>query len=78
MCVTCRDHGFLCRVLVSLGDISIEDSETHRVAVIDVMTDLGKSYGTFANDARQLDAEEINVAAGLLDIPISSVQLDVR
>ena len=46
------------------GDDSSEP-DTFRIGVMESLTGLGETYGTVANQAKQLAADEINAAGGI-------------
>ena len=46
------------------GDDSSEP-DTFRIGVMESVTGLGETYGTVANQAKQLAADEINAAGGI-------------
>ncbi len=52
-------------IFASCGDDGAEDEEPYRVGVLESLTGLGETYGTAANDSKQMALDEINAAGGI-------------
>ena len=52
-------------IFASCGDGVAEDEEPYRVGVLESLTGLGETYGTAANDSKQMALDEINAAGGI-------------
>lgn len=50
---------------LACGDGGSSEDEVYRVGVLESLTGLGETYGTVANNAKQLAADEINAAGGI-------------
>ncbi len=55
----------LALMALSCGDGGGSEDEVYRVGVLESLTGLGETYGTVANNAKQLAADEINAAGGI-------------
>ena len=55
-----------------------EDAEPFRVGVMESLTGAGETYGTVANQAKQMAADEINAAGGIDGRPLELVVEDSR
>ncbi len=58
---------FVLLPVLALGVVACDgdDSDTYRIGVMESLTGPGETYGTVANQAKQLAVEEINAAGGI-------------
>ena len=58
-----------------MGD---DEPETYRIGVMEALTGPGETYGTVANQAKQLAVDEINAAGGINGTPLELVVEDSK
>ena len=60
------------------GCVGDDEPETYRIGVMEALTGPGETYGTVANQAKQLAVDEINAAGGINGTPLELVVEDSK